>query len=98
MDNVAFFFNCTTIYLGVCNFNTVKIAGMKKINEYSKGSYLISSAGLSYHHKKKHNRLENVVQRSLFRAGRSDKAIISLFRSYSTKREFLEQRESPKVK
>jgi hypothetical protein len=51
MDSKAFFFQSTTIILGVCNEEIVKIAGMRKINEQSKGSYLISSAGWSYHHK-----------------------------------------------
>jgi hypothetical protein len=34
---------------------------MRKINEQSKGSYLISSAGWSYHHKdENYNRTDNV--------------------------------------
>lgn len=51
MESKAFFFQNTTIFVGVCNEEIVKIAGMRKINEQSKGSYLISSAGWSYHHK-----------------------------------------------
>ena len=62
MDSKAFVFQCTTIFLGVCDEEIVKIAGMRKINEQSKGSYLISSAGWSYHHKDdNYNRTDNVV-------------------------------------
>jgi hypothetical protein len=72
MKSVAFIFQITAIFLGVCNPDTVKVAGMRKINELSKGSYLVSSAGWSYHHKDlKYDRKDNVVLSFLFRASPS---------------------------
>ena len=85
MDSKAFFFQCTTIFVGICNEETVKIAGMRRINEMSKGAYLISSAGWSYHHKdERYNRIDNVVQLKQFRAGRSERMTRSRWRSHST--------------
>lgn len=63
MPSMALFFQCTTIFLGICNPDTVKVAGLRKINELSKGSYLISSAGWSYHHRDTNfDRKDNVVK------------------------------------
>ncbi len=49
MESKAIFFNSTVVYLGICNVNSVKSFGYRKVSEFGKGSYLISSEGYAYH-------------------------------------------------
>lgn len=49
MDSKAIFFDSTTVFLGVCSANIVKSFGYRKVNEFGKGSYMISSQGWAYH-------------------------------------------------
>lgn len=49
MKSKAIFFDSTVIFVGICNVNTVKSYGFRKVNEYGKGTYMISSQGWAYH-------------------------------------------------
>jgi hypothetical protein len=51
LEKTIIFFAATTIFIGVCNPSIVKSFGLRRINEASKGAYLIGSSGWSYHHK-----------------------------------------------
>jgi hypothetical protein len=49
MKSKAIFFDATVILLGICSSNIVKSYGFRKVNEYGKGTYMISSDGWAYH-------------------------------------------------
>lgn len=51
LDTKAIFFSNTTIFIGICMPSYVRGVGYRKINEASRGAYLIGSSGWSYHHK-----------------------------------------------
>lgn len=43
MNSKAIFFNSTIVFVGICSANLVKSHGFRKVNEYGKGTYMISS-------------------------------------------------------
>jgi hypothetical protein len=50
LEKTALLFPATSIFIGACNPTLVRSFGLRKINEASKGAYMIGSTGWSYHH------------------------------------------------
>jgi hypothetical protein len=49
MSSKAIFFDATVVFVGICGSSIVRSCGFRKVNEYGKGTYLISSQGWAYH-------------------------------------------------